>query len=90
MTEMIGFGIEPNVISFGAVINACAKACNLQRAEYWHSRMVEFGIRPNLRSYSAVINACAKAGKADQAEQWLQKLEDAGLPERRHCLQQRD
>ena len=43
--EMLQRGIEPNVVSFGAVINACAKASNLQRAEYWHHTMLEMGVK---------------------------------------------
>ena len=42
---MLQRGIEPNVVSFGAVINACAKASNLQRAEYWHHTMLEMGVK---------------------------------------------
>ena len=76
---MLDRGIEPNVVIFGALINACAKASNLQRAEYWHHRMLEMNVTPNVRSYSAVINACAKAGKASEAVGWLERLEDAGL-----------
>ena len=81
-------GIKPNVVSFGAVINACAKASGsgsfderrYQRAVFWHQKMLEMAVSPNLRSYSALINACAKAGKADEAEKWLIELEDsAGL-----------
>ena len=80
---MLDRGIQPNVVSFGAVINACAKACNLKRAEHWHQRMLDMGVRPNLRSYSAGINACAQAGKADEAERWLTRLSSKAIFEHR-------
>ena len=49
--EMLQRGIEPNVVSFGAVINACAKASNLQRAEYWHHTMLEMGVKLGAGSF---------------------------------------
>merc|ERR1719476_990730 len=79
---MIQRGVEPNVKTFSAVIDTCAKAGNLARAEHWHHRMLEKGIAPNAHSYTALISACAKqadAGGAEAAEQWLDRSEQAGV-----------
>merc|ERR1719476_242417 len=72
-------GVEANVITYSAVIDACAKAGNLERAEYWLGEMTNRGICPNAHSYSAVINACAKSGNVDAAEHWLDRSEQAGV-----------
>jgi pentatricopeptide repeat protein len=52
---MLQRGIEPNVVSFGAVINACAKASNLQWAEYWHHTMLEMGVKLGAGSFFLIL-----------------------------------
>lgn len=41
---MLSDGVQPNVVTYCAVIDACAKAGNLQRAEQMHERMVDAGV----------------------------------------------
>merc|ERR1719399_1216143 len=62
------------------MIDTCAKAGDLERAELWHSRMLAQGVEPNAHSFSAVINACAKAGDVSAACHWLGQMEHAGVP----------
>merc|ERR1740121_3506913 len=79
---MVSRSVEPNVITFSAMIDACAKASNLPRAEYWHQQMLDKGIPPNAYSYTALISACAKradASGAEAAERWLDSSEEAGV-----------
>merc|ERR1719424_374022 len=76
---MMADGVTPNVVTFSALIDACAKSNNLTRAEYWHDRLVATGIKPNAHTYSAVINACAKASNVKAAERWFLKAETSGI-----------
>lgn len=80
MARMLEHEVEPNVVSFSAMIDACAKAGDLPRAKQWHGRMVEQGVPPNAHIFSAMINACAKVGDLDAAGQYLQQMEQAGVP----------
>jgi len=77
--EDVVFSTEPNVVSFSAMIDACAKAGSLEKAEKWHARMVEVGVEPNSHSFGAVINACAKSGEIQSAIRWLDRMEDCGI-----------
>jgi len=79
MSRMVSEGVEANVVTYSAMIDACAKSGDLARAEKWHNAMTDKGVSPNAHSYSAVINACAKAGDVEAAERWLEKLEQAGV-----------
>lgn len=79
---MVDKGVEPNAIAFCAMIDTCAKAGNLVRAEYWYEKMLQRGIAPDAHIYSAVINACANTagpGSAESAEMWLDRAEQGGL-----------
>merc|ERR1719468_633892 len=61
------------------MIDACAKAGNLEKAEKWHAKMAESGVEANSHSFGAVINACAKSGDIHAAVKWLDKMENSGI-----------
>ena len=70
-TEMQGQGLEPNVITYSALISACAAGDNAETAlqvfaEVQRKGFVSLGITCN-----ALINACAKNNNADKAFQLL-------------------
>merc|ERR1719229_630228 len=71
--------VEPNVVSFSAMIDACAKIGDANRAKYWHQRMVAHGVKPNAHSFSTVINACAKSGELKAAWEQFEEMESAGI-----------
>jgi len=72
-------GVQANVVSYSAVIDACARVGNADGAEKWLAKMLSVGVEANTQSYSAVINACAKANNPERAESWLKKMAAAGL-----------
>eukprot|EP00746_Dinoflagellata_sp_MGD_P128303 gnl/MRDRNA2_/MRDRNA2_62693_c0_seq2.p1 gnl/MRDRNA2_/MRDRNA2_62693_c0~~gnl/MRDRNA2_/MRDRNA2_62693_c0_seq2.p1 ORF type:complete len:247 (-),score=42.57 gnl/MRDRNA2_/MRDRNA2_62693_c0_seq2:8-661(-) len=63
------------------MIDACAKAGDVPKAEEWFAKMSAEGFNDNLNSYSAVIDACAKAGDSERAEFWLHETINAGITE---------
>lgn len=71
-------GVTPNGHSFGAVINACAKAGDVSAACRWLQAMRKAGIG-NVVAYGAVLDACAKAGDVIQAEHVFQQMRNAGV-----------
>jgi pentatricopeptide repeat protein len=77
--KMSSSKVEPNVVTYSAMIDACAKAGDRVRAERWHRRMLERGLQPNGYTFSSVIAACAKAGDVVAACQYLEDMEKAEI-----------
>jgi pentatricopeptide repeat protein len=67
-------GVQPGTLTYNSLINACAKASNLARAEHWLSAMKGSSARPDDVTYCTVINACAQAGEPLRAEGWLETM----------------
>merc|ERR1740130_2407741 len=72
-------GIEPNVVSYSAMIDACAKANDPARAVQWYEAMRMRGVAPNGHSIAALINVCAKRGDVASACWWLESMEAIDL-----------
>jgi pentatricopeptide repeat domain-containing protein 1 len=82
---MLAHGVEANVVSYCALIQACVKEGDVERAELWFHRMQDRGITANVVSYSGLINVCAKAGDAVRAEKWLGEMSAAGIQPNAVC-----
>ena len=61
--QMNASGIVPTA-PLNALINACAVAADVARAEAAFGAMIQAGIAPDEISYSSLIKACAAAGDA--------------------------
>mmetsp|Transcript_20907 Transcript_20907/g.29515 ORF Transcript_20907/g.29515 Transcript_20907/m.29515 type:complete len:797 (+) Transcript_20907:176-2566(+) len=88
-------GVEPNVVTFAAVIGACATACaNAGRMEQYDAmalpkkkalqllkvmKMDNTIVDPNINVYNAAIRVCAEAMDLDGAMTLLDQLEEEGL-----------
>ena len=70
-------GVEPDVITFNAVISAAAKKCDLPAAERWSERVKKAGVEPNVITFSSSIGA-----DASRATGWPQSSGLSG-PRRR-------
>merc|ERR1719353_1463646 len=77
---MLEEGIRGDTISYTAMINACARVGDADKAEEWLVRMLKDGVEPNVITFNAVIAACAKKGCGDRTEMWLNKMKRAGVP----------
>lgn len=70
-------GLQPNVFTFGALMNACNRARDGQKAmELLRLMESTYGVEPNEVVYSAAISACARS-KPPQTKQALQLLKEA-------------
>ncbi|CAJ1370457.1 unnamed protein product [Effrenium voratum] len=85
MEEMQQKGLEPSVTTFGALIDAAAKAGDLDKAELWMRDMLHRGIEPSVVSFGAVMNACAKASSLERAEFWHQEMIEAKVKPNVRC-----
>jgi len=80
-------GLEQNVMSYTAVIDACALAGDAEGSVKWFDEMLSKGIMPNERSYNAVINAWARRGEAAEAVRWLERMREEGAFRDSHRFQ---
>jgi len=60
-------GIESDVYTYSALISACEKAGQSDRAFGVYADMRREGVAPDVYTYSALISACEKAGQSDRA-----------------------
>eukprot|EP00966_Prymnesium_polylepis_P224329 5189167-Prymnesium_polylepis.1 len=61
--------VRPNSFTFNALIDACAKAAEVDRAFEVLGQMVLEGILPNTTTYTALIDACGKTQQLERAFQ---------------------
>ncbi|CAE7206962.1 unnamed protein product, partial [Symbiodinium sp. CCMP2456] len=79
MRRMEECHVKASLVSFGAMIDACAKAGLPEKAFQWHTQMLEEGLPPNVRTFTALINACAKVGDINGALGVMQSMEAVGV-----------
>ena len=70
---MVDAGIEANVQSYSAMVNASARKGDAAGAERWLEKMDDAGIKGDTISFTTVINACARVGDVKKAEAWLMR-----------------
>jgi len=73
-------------VALTTVIDACAKAGDMVRAEFWMQRLLDEGAQPDVVSYCAMIDACAKSGDAKKACKWHEKMQSNGIQPNAHSF----
>ena len=74
--------VPPNVYTFGSLMNACARAGNVERAVAVLNGMTErYQVPPNAVVYHAAVSACSNSQppRCDVAWQLLDQAREAGL-----------
>ena len=69
--------LKPEIITYHAVIDACARSGGMWTAVEWLSKAQEARLEPEIMTYHAVIDACAKSGGMWTAVEWLSKALEA-------------
>jgi pentatricopeptide repeat domain-containing protein 1 len=77
--RMQALGLRANSSMYNALINACAKDADTERAHKWLTYMMENEVPVDVVTYSTVINACARANDLDLAESCHAKMEKNGV-----------
>merc|ERR1719217_1517126 len=83
---MLEAGVEPNVITFNAVMAACAKAGDGKRCEQWLEKMRCAGVQPNSFTYNSVAKPYVVKGDYERVEQFMKDLRSEGSPMDDFCL----
>merc|ERR1719353_1378002 len=73
------FGIEPDVVAFSSVIDACSKADDANRADRVFRCMLGKGITPNIVAYSTLARPFARHGDWCKVEELEAQLRADGL-----------
>merc|ERR1711990_1354148 len=68
-------GIQPSAVSYGSVMNACARAGDPKEAENWLDYMDDVRQAPNVIMYTSAVDACrGVAGGAAIAERFFRRM----------------
>ena len=57
---MLRYALEPNMVTYNALISACGKGQELRRAVDVCAEMRRQALEPNMVTYSGLISACGK------------------------------
>merc|ERR1711964_45954 len=76
---MLKSRVQPDIVSYNAVINSHAKAVDPCGAAHWLEAAAEVQLSPNIISYNTVVGAHAKVGDADAVADVLDQMAVAGL-----------
>lgn len=66
--EMRASGVAPDRAAFNALMDVCARAGDVARAEGAFGEMAAAGIKPDVISYTSLLKACAVSGDVGRAE----------------------
>ncbi|GAX82650.1 hypothetical protein CEUSTIGMA_g10076.t1 [Chlamydomonas eustigma] len=77
--EMRERGVERNVHTYSALMNACIKANEAELAQYVFKQMEEEHVSPNLVTYNILADVYEKGGNWVQAVELLAVLEKSGV-----------
>eukprot|EP00435_Cladocopium_sp_Y103_P074729 s7_g50.t2 len=85
LLQQMRLTMKPNIVSYGAAIDACAKAGRWEEAsrlldEPWLNEMILAGLTPNMASCNAALCAAKAAGHWQEAAELLEKMQSLGLP----------
>merc|ERR1719440_2082606 len=71
--------VEPNVVVYNAVLDACAKASECELAQQIFRKMRAGGISPNVVTYASLAKPYAHQGNWQQVERLQKEMTSQGL-----------
>ncbi|KAJ4950486.1 hypothetical protein NE237_027318 [Protea cynaroides] len=66
--QMEESGVEPNGLTFLAVLSACTHAGLVEEGKYLFGRMTDYGVLPTLKHYACVVDLLGRSGNLCEAE----------------------
>jgi pentatricopeptide repeat protein len=73
--QMVGEGVEPNLITFVVLLNACSRRGLLRKGEtYFESMSKDYGIVPTVEHHACIIDLLCRAGELEDAEAMIKKM----------------
>lgn len=71
---MSSSALQPDVVSYGSVVDAFARASDAEGALRWLSAMEAAGVEPSVAPYSAVARCLAAQGRVEEASRCLDRM----------------
>ncbi|KAF7040792.1 hypothetical protein CFC21_050671 [Triticum aestivum] len=72
---MGGAGVEPNYVTFVAVLSACAHAGLVNEGlQYFNSMNTKYAVEPGTEHYASVVNLFGRAGKLHAAKEFIERM----------------
>ncbi|CAN4121226.1 unnamed protein product [Withania somnifera] len=72
--KMKATGVQPNEITFVAVLSACARAKLVDLGFKLFEAIVEFGLLPKMEHYGCVVDLLGRAGLLQEAYDFIKKM----------------
>lgn len=72
--EMMKEGIQPNYVTFVAVLSACSHAGLVEDGLNHFNSMPGFGIKPGTEHYACVVSLLGRSGKLFEAKEFIEKM----------------
>ncbi|KAL4576977.1 hypothetical protein LXL04_013078 [Taraxacum kok-saghyz] len=79
LIEAVCNNIEPNVITFNTLIDACCKRWNFEELDLVLTLMEKTGVELNLETYKFLIDGYLSSGKLSNAESTIMNMHDKDL-----------
>ncbi|KAI5073908.1 hypothetical protein GOP47_0011921 [Adiantum capillus-veneris] len=68
-------GLEPNLVTFVSVLNACSHAGLVNMGEtYFDAMITEYGINPALEHFTCMVDLLGRAGQVEKAVSMIQHI----------------
>merc|ERR1711869_90753 len=58
---MLRASVEPNLVSYNALLDVCAKASDVRGAERWVPVMIGRWVTGDVQTFTALVETCARA-----------------------------
>ncbi|KAB2630759.1 pentatricopeptide repeat-containing protein [Pyrus ussuriensis x Pyrus communis] len=73
--EMLNSGIQPDQVTFTAVLTACAHSGVVDEAwKIFDAMFPEYGIQPSVEHYACMVGILSRAGKLTEAADFIHKM----------------
>ncbi|KAJ4971636.1 hypothetical protein NE237_004735 [Protea cynaroides] len=72
--EMEQQKIQPDAITFLAVLSSCRHVGLVEQGRLYFNSMLEHGVRPDLDHYSCIVDLLGRAGFLEEAQEFVQKM----------------
>merc|ERR1719388_728469 len=76
---MIDTEVEPDVVSYSAVIDACAKVGDSEKAKATFALMLQKGVKPSIVTFTSLARPFARRGNYQEVENIMREMETMGL-----------
>ena len=74
-SKMIGEGIQPDLVTFILVLNACTYSCLVvEGRSYLESMSASYAIHPNIDHHTCIVDLFAHAGRLDKALKMIEEI----------------